>query len=264
VIDDEPAVLEFMSRSLTAKGIRVVTAADGEEGLRLAAQFRPAVIFLDVLMPRMDGWSVLSALKADPKLMNIPVIMLTLMNEAEMGYMLGAAEYLTKPIDRDRLVDVLEKYHAAGAGAQVLIVEDDESTRDVIRRALAKHGWTVAEAENGRAGLEQLARCSPSLILLDLMMPEMDGFEFLEELRKRDEWQAIPIVVLTSKDLTLEERRRLSGNVEKVLQKGAFSREALLREVRKVVALYTERPAAGEEAPVSQPEPVESLPRAVS
>jgi PAS domain S-box-containing protein len=264
VIDDEPSVLEFMSRSLTAKGVRVVTAADGEEGLRLAAQFLPAVIFLDVLMPRMDGWSVLSALKADSKLMNIPVIMLTLMNEAEMGYMLGAAEYLTKPIDRDRLVNVLEKYHAAGAGAQVLIVEDDESTRDVIRRALAKHGWTVAEAENGRAGLEQLARCKPSLILLDLMMPEMDGFEFLEELRKHDEWEGIPIVVLTSKDLTLEERRRLSGNVEKVLQKGAFSREALLREVRKVVALYTERPTAGEEALVSQPEPVESLPRAVS
>ena len=94
------------------------------------------MIFLDVLMPRMDGWAVLSALKADPKLMNIPVIMLTLMNEAEMGYMLGAAEYLTKPIDRDRLVDVLEKYHAAGAGAQVLIVEDDEPTRDVIRRRL--------------------------------------------------------------------------------------------------------------------------------
>ncbi len=119
VIDDEPAVLEFMTRSLTAKGVRVVTAADGEEGLRLAAQFRPAVIFLDVLMPRMDGWSVLSALKADSKLRNIPVIMLTLMNEAEMGYMLGAAEYLTKPIDRDRLVEVLEKYHAAGTGGAI-------------------------------------------------------------------------------------------------------------------------------------------------
>jgi PAS domain S-box-containing protein len=252
VIDDEPAVLEFMTRSLTVEGVRVVTAADGEAGLRLAAQFRPAVIFLDVLMPRMDGWAVLSALKADPKLMNIPVIMLTLMNETEMGYMLGAAEYLTKPIDRDRLVDVLEKYHATDAGAQLLIVEDDEPTRSVIRRALAKHGWTVAEAENGRAGLEQLARSTPSLILLDLMMPEMDGFEFLEELRKRDEWQAIPIVVLTSKDLTLEERRRLSGNVEKVLQKGAFTREALLREVRKVVALYTERSPAGDLAPANQ------------
>jgi PAS domain S-box-containing protein len=264
VIDDDPAVLEFMTRSLTAKGVRVVTAADGEAGLRLAAEFRPAVIFLDVLMPRMDGWAVLSALKADPKLMNIPVIMMTLLNETEMGYMLGAAEYLTKPIDRDRLVDVLEKYHAAGGGAELLIVEDDEPTRSVIRRALAKHGWTVAEAENGRAGLEQLARCRPSLILLDLMMPEMDGFEFLEELRKHDEWQAIPIVVLTSKDLTLDERRRLSGHVEKVMQKGAFSREALLREVRKVVALYTEKSPAEEQTPARQHEANEKIPRAVT
>ena len=124
----------------------------------------------------------------------------------------------------------------------------------------------MAEAENGRAGLEQLARCAPSLILLDLMMPEMDGFEFLEELRKHDEWQAIPIVVLTSKDLNrLEELPTAApATWRRFFSKGAFSREALLREVRKMVALHTERPTAGEEAPVNQAEPVESLPRAVS
>jgi len=125
------------------------------------------------------------------------------------------------------------------------VVEDDEATRQVIRRTLTKQGWTVDEAENGRIALERVARHKPELILLDLMMPEMDGFDFLAELRKQEAWQAIPIVVLSSKDLSMEERRLLTGNVEKILEKGAYTREALLREVRKVVAIYTGQPAPG-------------------
>jgi PAS domain S-box-containing protein len=250
VIDDDPAVHDFMARSLTAEGVRVATAADGEEGLRLAAQVRPAVIFLDVLMPRMDGWAVLTALKADRALADTPVVMMTIMNETEMGYVLGASEYLTKPIERDRLTALLQKYRVADQEAAVLVVEDDEATRHVVRRTLAKQGWTVAEAENGRVALEQLARHKPALILLDLMMPEMDGFEFLAELRKNEAWQSVPVVVLTSKDLSPDERHLLSGNVEKILQKGAYGREALLRELRKVVAQYAGRPPDGSRSPV--------------
>lgn len=261
VIDDDPAVRDFMTRSLAAEGVRVATAADGEEGLRLAAQLRPAVIFLDVLMPRMDGWAVLTALKADRALADIPVVMMTIMNETEMGYVLGASEYLTKPIERDRLTALLQKYRAAGEAAEVLVVEDDEATRQVVRRTLAKQGWTVAEAANGRVALEQVARHTPSLVLLDLMMPEMDGFEFLAELRKHEAWQSVPVVVLTSKDLSPEERRLLSGNVERILQKGAYGREALLRELRKVVALYAGSPPAGD-APVRPKEPSEQSPDA--
>jgi CheY-like chemotaxis protein/anti-sigma regulatory factor (Ser/Thr protein kinase) len=241
VIDDDPAVRDFMIRSLRPEGVQVAAAADGQEGLRLAAQLRPAVIFLDVLMPRLDGWAVLTALKADRELRDIPVVMMTIMNETEMGYLLGAAEYLSKPIDRDRLLALLEKYHTSDKAAEVLVVEDDEPTRQVIRRTLARQGWTVAEAENGRLGLEQVARHTPALILLDLMMPEVDGFEFLEELRKNEAWKAIPVVVLTSKDLSAPERGLLSGKVEKILQKGAYGREALLREVRRVVARITGR-----------------------
>jgi CheY-like chemotaxis protein len=261
VIDDDPAVRDFMTRSLASEGVRVVTAADGEEGLRLAAELRPAVIFLDVLMPRMDGWAVLSALKADRGLAGIPVVMMTIVNEKEMGYVLGAAEYLSKPIDRDRLAALLRKYRVVGRAAQVLLVEDDEPTRQVIHRALARQGWTVVEAENGRVGLGRVAQHAPQLILLDLLMPEMDGFEFLTELRKNEAWQPIPVVVLTSKDLTPEERRLLSGNVEKILQKGAYGREALLRELRKVVALYTSRPSpAGDGAMANQGETTEKPP----
>ena len=172
-----------MTRSLTAESIQVVTAADGEAGLALARELKPALIFLDVLMPRMDGWAVLTALKAEPDLVDTPVVMLSIMNETEMGYVLGAVEYLTKPLDRQRLVAVLQKYQVAEHGADLLVVEDDAATRRLVQRTLGRHGWTIAEAENGRTALAWLERHRPALILLDLMMPEMDGFEFLQELR---------------------------------------------------------------------------------
>jgi PAS domain S-box-containing protein len=244
VIDDDPTARDLMTRLLASEGVRVVTAANGEQGLRLAGEWRPRVIFLDVMMPGMDGWAVLTALKKDPNLAEIPVVLVSMVHEKEMGYLLGAAEFLTKPIDRDRLSSVLIKYRPHGSASQVLIAEDDEATRQVLRRTLVKQGWTVAEVENGRRALEWMANQKPELILLDLMMPEMDGFEFLTELRLRPEWQSIPVVVLTSKDLTAEERQRLTGNVEKILQKGAYSRDALLHEVKQVVARCAARSAA--------------------
>jgi PAS domain S-box-containing protein len=239
VIDDEPSVHELMSRALAAEGIRVATALDGEAGLRVAREIHPCLIFLDVLMPKMDGWAVLTALKADPHLADIPVVMLTITSDKDMGFLLGASEFLTKPIDRDRLGSLIKRYRPAVGACEVLVVEDDEPTRQVIRRTLAKQGWTVAEAENGRAALDQVRRLPPSLILLDLMMPEMDGFEFLSELRKNEKWDSIPVVVLTAKDLTPPERAMLSGNVERILQKGAYTRDALLLEVRKIVSQCT-------------------------
>jgi PAS domain S-box-containing protein len=245
VIDDEPAVRDLMTKSLTSESIVAITAADGEEGLRLAKEATPDLIFLDVLMPKMDGWAVLTALKADAKLAEVPVVMLTMMSDQEMGYLLGASEYLTKPIDRNRLLAVLARYKPGDRANGVLIVEDDEPTRQVLGRTMAKQGWSVTEANNGVVGLERLRRHTPSLILLDLMMPEMDGFEFLAELRQHVPWQAIPVVVLTSKDLTAEERALLSGKVERILQKGMYSREALLKEVKKIVDDCANRRADG-------------------
>jgi CheY-like chemotaxis protein len=242
VIDDDPAVREVMTRSFAAERARGLTAADGEEGLRLARARRPDLIFLDVLMPRMDGWAVLTELKKDPATADIPVVMMTLHSNQEMGYLLGASEYLTKPVDRERLAAVLRRYQPTKAADVVLIVEDDAPTRDVLHRSLEKQGWQVAEAENGRVGLSRVAEHTPGLVLLDLMMPEMDGFEFLSELRQNPSWQSIPVVVLTSKDLTPDERTALSGQVERILQKGAYSREALLAEVRKIVSECARKP----------------------
>ena len=237
VIDDEPSVRDLMTKSLTSEGVYTVTAVDGEEGLEKARELRPDVIFLDVMMPKMDGWAVLSALKSDPATVDVPVVMLTIVNDSDMGYVLGASEYLTKPIDRDRLAGVLSKYRPNSASRVVLVVDDDDATRQVLRRTLTKQGWTVLEAENGRVALERLETQNPSLILLDLAMPVMDGFEFLATLRADKDRSTLPVVVLTSKDLTIEERSQLTGKVEKILQKGAYSRTALLREVKQIVAL---------------------------
>jgi signal transduction histidine kinase/DNA-binding response OmpR family regulator len=236
VIDDEPGVCHLVRRSLSKVGFRVEIALDGEEGLRLARELRPDAITLDVLMPGIDGWTVLATLKTDPELADIPVIMLTIVDDKSKGYTLGASEYMVKPIDRERLVAILQKYQSAPPPFRVLVVEDEAMTREMLRRTLEKEGWTVIEAENGRAALERVAEAPPALILLDLMMPEMDGFQFVAELRKNEAWRAIPVVVVTAKDLTAEDRLRLNGYVEKILQKEAYSRDALLAEVRHLVA----------------------------
>ncbi len=230
VVDDDQNARELMERGLAREGFRVITAPGGEEGLRLAKQFHPDVITLDVLMPGMDGWAVLRAIKNDPEVADIPVIMVTMVDDKDMGHALGAADYLPKPIDRDRLATLLRKYQCHPG--PVLVVEDDPATREMMRRTLEQDGWQVMEAENGRVALERVGESAPALILLDLMMPEMDGFEFVAELRKNDDWRAIPIVVVTAKDVSPEDRLRLDGNVKKIFQKAALTREELAREIR--------------------------------
>jgi len=236
VIDDDPTVHDLMNRFLSKEGFHMVAALGGEEGLRLAKELRPAVITLDALMPGMDGWAVLTALKADAATADIPVIMVTILEEKHMGYALGAMDYLTKPIDWGRLTTVLQRYRRADLPCPVLVVEDHAETREMLRRFLAREGWAVIEAANGREALERVAADRPELIVLDLIMPEMDGFAFIEALRQDATWRSIPIVVVTAKDLTPDERRRLDGTVEQILQKGAYTREELLREIRNLVA----------------------------
>ena len=235
VIDDDPIVHDLMTRFLAREGLRAVIAADGEGGLRAARELKPVAITLDVMMPTIDGWSVLKALKADPRTAEIPVIMLTMVSDKSLGLSLGASEYLTKPIDRDRLHQALER-HAPRASEQVLIVEDDDATRELLRRLLTARGHTVTEAADGQAALEMVAKSIPSMILLDLMLPKMDGFTFLKELRHTPAWEHIPVIVVTAKDLTPGEREQLKTEADAVLRKGALDREALLRQVSELLA----------------------------
>lgn len=235
VIDDDAAVRDVMSRSLTKEGYEVQLAADGKSGLELARAVKPSVIVLDVMMPGMDGWAVLSVLKSDPALHSIPVILATMIEDKQMGFALGAQEYLTKPVEKDRLISVIRRYQGPADVRPILLVEDDAPTREMIQRVLEKESFTVRTAENGRLALDSIAQQIPALVLLDLMMPEMDGFEFLRELRTKEEWREVPVIVLTAKELTAEDRSVLLGKVEKILQKGSSSKEDLLQNIRKVI-----------------------------
>jgi CheY-like chemotaxis protein len=243
VIDDDPSACELMVRTLLKEGFMVFSAGSGEEGLKLAREVKPHVITLDVLMPGMDGWAVLKELKADAALATIPVIMVTMADDRSMGYALGASDYLTKPIDRESLATSVRRFRA-GHGASVLVVEDDPATREMMMRTLRGDGWTAREAENGKVALKLVGEAIPDLILLDLMMPEMDGFEFISNLREEDAWRRIPVVVVTAKDMTPADYHRLQGNVRRVFHKASYSREELVQEIRAALT-GTPRPAVG-------------------
>jgi signal transduction histidine kinase/DNA-binding response OmpR family regulator len=247
VIDDDPEACELIERNLSKDGFRVVTTTSGEQGLRLAHDIQPAAITLDVVMPDMDGWAVLRALKADPVLRHIPVIMLTMLDDRSRGYSLGAVDYLTKPVDREQLRKTLSRYYRDGKPGTVMLVEDDPRTRDMMARMLEKAGWIVSEAGNGQEALDLLTAETPDLILLDLMMPVMDGFSFLAEMRVRPELLHIPVIVVTAKDLTPDDRQRLSGMVERVLEKSPYTSEQLLRYVRDAVVACNVTPEANTE-----------------
>jgi PAS domain S-box-containing protein len=237
IIDDDASAREALRKLLTHKGFRAEAAAAGEEGLGLARQVHPLVILLDVVMPGMDGWAVLTALKADPELADIPVVLLTGMaDDRREAIRRGAADYIMKPIDLDCLTAVLRRHCGGPAARRALVVDDDAELRQLLRDLLAKEGWEVDAAADGREALARLAGPPPGLILLDLLMPGMDGFEFLAELQREEVGNSAPVVVLTAKDLTAADRLRLSGPIAKVLQKGSLGHEQLLAEVSALMA----------------------------
>ncbi|OWK45317.1 response regulator [Fimbriiglobus ruber] len=247
IIDDDPAALELLARTLAREGYQVEVAENGGAGLRAVRERPPAAITLDVDMPGMDGWAFLSSVKADPKLALIPVIMITTVDEKSRGFSEGAADYLLKPVDRARLLTVLRKLTPAPQGrapipdapeavgpspGRVLVVEDDVSNRSILVRMLRKEGWDVAEADTGRTALAAVAETAPDLILLDMGLPDLDGFGVLRELRADPRFARIPVVVVSAKDLTWDERTGLRSTVLKIFLKGAYSRSELLSDIR--------------------------------
>ncbi len=229
VIDDDPSQRDLLTRFLEREGFGVRTAPDGRTGIEIARNARPHAILLDVMMPQMDGWSVLSTLKADSSLATIPVVMVTFVNEPGLGASLGAADTVLKPVEWDRLKQVMDRFH--GDAGDILVVDDDPDARARLRTVLERNGWTVDEAANGQEALERVTCLPPQLILLDLTMPLMDGFAFLHELRRRPGCEHIPVVVLTARDLDAEERRRLDG-ADRVLSKGQTNLKQLAGELR--------------------------------
>jgi signal transduction histidine kinase/CheY-like chemotaxis protein len=242
VVDDDPNARGLLSATMRREGYRVIEAMDGEAALTLAREWRPNAITLDVLMPGIDGWSVLGALKSDPELAGIPVIIVTVLADRGIAVSLGAAEFLTKPVDRSRLAATIRR-HVHGSGT-VLIVDDDPESRRMARRHLDRLGWAAEEAESGDSALRWLSQNRrPAMILLDLVMPGMNGFAFLEEIARTAEWRSIPIAILTAMPLGTSERELLAGRTREVIAKGADDLADTLRRV--LVRL----PQAAENAP---------------
>src|SRR5215472_1368174 len=244
VIDDDAVARDLIADHLKAEGFAVTTAAGGLEGLKLAKELRPIAITLDVMMPDLDGWSVLAALRQDPELAEIPVIMITIMDEHRRGVALGAAGYLTKPIDRERLTRLIGRFRAPARPTRVLLVEDDAAQRERLRGWLDGDQWKVQEAGNGREALAVLKDAKPDVILLDLMMPEMDGFAVVAALQKEPRWSDIPVVVVTARDLDAKDRERLNSGVQSVLVKETFRPADLVERIRR---LANSKPQVGSE-----------------
>jgi signal transduction histidine kinase/CheY-like chemotaxis protein len=235
VVDDDATARELIAEQLKAEGFSVVTAAGGLEGLKLAKDLRPIAITLDVMMPDLDGWSVLAALRQDADLAEIPVIMITILDEHRRGVALGAAGYLTKPIDRERLHRMVSRFRASARPTRVLLVDDDKDQRERLRGWLEGEQWAVQESGNGREALSRLQADKPDVILLDLMMPEMDGFAVVAALQKEPRWRDIPVIVITARDLDAKERERLNSGVQSVLVKETFRPADLVERIRRLV-----------------------------
>jgi adenylate cyclase len=234
VVDDDATARELVADHLKSEGFSVVTASGGLEGLKLAKQVKPTVITLDVMMPDLDGWSVLAALREDSELADVPVIMVSTLDEQRRGAALGAAGYLTKPIDRERLRGLLDRFWAPAQPTRVLVVEDDPYQRERMRGWIESRHAIVQQAANGKEALERLQESKPDLILLDLMMPEMDGFQVVATLQNEPAWRDIPVIVITALDLDAKDRARLNSGVETVLVKEAFRPAKLVDRIRRI------------------------------
>ena len=239
VIDDDATARELLTDQLRAEGFSVVTASGGLEGLKLAKEVHPSVITLDVIMPDLDGWSVLAALRQDSELSEIPVIMVTILDQQRRGVALGAAGYLTKPIDREQLHRLVERFRAPAQPTRVLLVEDDSFQRERMHAWLESQRWVVQEAANGREALDRLQQSKPDLILLDLMMPEMDGFQVVATLQKEAGWRDIPVIVITALDLDAKDHDRLNSGVQSVLVKETFQPADLVERIRRLAQTRT-------------------------
>ena len=231
VVDDDAAQRDLLTRFLTREGFAVASAADGRAGLEMARAIRPRAILLDVMMPQMDGWSVLTAIKADPDLAQTPVIMASFVNEPALANALGADDYVLKPVEWEQLKAVMNRFRAS-EGA-VLVVDDDPDARHRLRTVLERNGWEVREAANGEEALTAVDEAVPLVILLDLTMPVMDGFSFLQALRERPHGGEIPVIVLSARDLSQGDRQRLQS-ADRVLRKGDVDLRALPEQLAEL------------------------------
>ena len=233
IIDDSQKMHDLIKRSLEESGDRIISAHDGQSGISHARKIKPDLILLDLELPDLSGWDVLTILKNDPELSSIPVIMVTISDDRKTAYSLGASDFLQKPIEHDALKNLLLGYKSDRPTHMALVVEDDRKSQNIMKRILNNESWEVEIAENGRVALDFMQDKLPEIIFLDLMMPEMDGFEFLENIKQHEEWSKIPIIIVTAKELTEEDKVKLNGGAKNLLQKGDLDIFQLEQEIVK-------------------------------
>ncbi len=238
IIDDDPLTRDVLTRILKSEGFSLLHASQGKEGIELALRTRPDLITLDVFMPEKSGWDILHDIKSHPRLAHIPIIMISILDNEEHGIALGADEYITKPILVNKLRSVLQKYRSQMQVRSILVVEDDDNMRSLLRRLLEREGYMVYEAVHGFEALERVRERVPDLIVLDLRLPVMNGFEFLHHIQQHPRWHEIPIVVITAYDLTQEELESLTRHVKRVLQKGSYTRKEFVSLIHRLIQKY--------------------------
>jgi CheY-like chemotaxis protein len=232
-IDDDPDTIYLLRENLAEAGYEVIVASDGEHGLHKAREHRPGAIVLDILMPQRDGWQVLHELKADPMTRDIPIIVLSIVDQKDLGFRLGASDYLLKPPDRDALVAALRR--VAAPPCRLLVADDDPLVPDLIRQLLEDLGCEIEAAGDGRVALAMLAQRRPDVLLLDLLMPNLDGFGVLEQVAQNPALSGLPVIVLTAKTLSSDERALLQRRVLAIIEKRGLDRASLLQEVRRAL-----------------------------
>lgn len=241
VVDDDASALHIIGSHLVREGFKILYASTGAEALELARKHRPAAITLDIMMPKMDGWAVLVALKKEPEIADIPVIIVSISNEKALGFTLGAAGMLTKPVDRGELSEFIIRLTGAHGSGTILVVEDNSATQVLMQRTIERLGHVPVLTENGRKAMDWMAaNPPPTAILLDLNMPEMNGFDFLTHLRENDSWAEVPVIVVTAHQLSLAERSMLSERTAQIIAKGQGANLELSQALRKALGSRAE------------------------
>jgi len=240
VVEDDPAAAELLTRQLLAAGYRTEVARTGTEALAQARRLQPAAITLDIILPEVDGWEVITRLKSDERTSSIPIVVVSVVDNPELGLALGAIDYLVKPIEANDLIQRLNRFNLKRASAtdaiRVLVVDDEPANRTLLTRALEPAGFTVVPASGGREAIELAKSMKPDLVLLDLMMPEVTGFDVVEALRADEATRDTPIMIVTATNLTEADKRLLNGRVSKILSRGSVATTDIVGLLKRVVA----------------------------
>jgi DNA-binding response OmpR family regulator len=243
IIEDDRAAAQLIQTQLISAGYQALVCQEPQNALELAVQFQPGAITLDIVMKPKNGWEVLTQLKRDPRTSHIPLIVVSMVDQPGMGTLLGADEYLVKPVDKTTLLTALQRRANMQPHAKrtqpILVVEDDAATREFVVEMLTAQGYAVATASDGAQARAQVAANKPELVILDLVLPEASGFELLGEWRASPRTADLPVFILTNKDLTPEEHRFLRSNAESLLRKQQPWQEALIKQLSRVVSMGT-------------------------